>query len=67
VSNPNNGADSTSAREVIDGHRKTVELVGEYIPVTFCCAREEIADEVAEQGDVPVFPLRLELRYPWLL
>ena len=67
VSNPNNGAESTSAQEVIDGHRKTVELVGEYIPVTFCCARKEIADEVAGQVDVPVFPLRLELRYPWLL
>ena len=67
VSNPNNGAESTSAQEVIDGHRKTAELVGEYIPVTFCCAREEIADEVARQVDVPVFPLRLELRYPWLL
>ena len=67
VSNPNNGAESTSAREVIDGHRKTVELVGEYIPVTFCCAREEIADEVAALVDVPVFPLRLELLYPWLI
>lgn len=67
VSNPNNGSQSTTAEEVIEGHRKTVGLVGEYIPVTFCCAREELAQEVAAQVDVPVFPLKLELLYPWLL
>lgn len=65
VSNPNNGA-QTTAREVIDGHRKTVSMVGQYIPVSFCCAREDLAAEVAADIDVPVFPLRLELLYPWL-
>lgn len=67
VANPNNGSVSTTAQEVIDGYRRTVELVGEYIPVSFCCAREELAQEVASAIDVPVFPLRLELLYPWLL
>lgn len=67
VSNPNNGSESTTAQEVIDGHRQTVEMVGEYIPITFCCAREELAQEVAAQVEVPVFPLKLELLYPWLL
>lgn len=66
VSNPNNGLDTT-AREVVDGHRKTAAMVGEYIPVSFCCAREELAEEVAAAIDVPVFPLRLELLYPWLM
>lgn len=66
VSNPNNGMETT-AREVVDGHRKTSALVEEYIPISFCCAREEIAGEVASQINVPVFPLRLELLYPWLL
>ena len=67
VANPNNGSAFTTAREVIDGYRRTVEMVGEYIPVSFCCAREELADEVAAEIDVPVFSLRLELLYPWLL
>lgn len=66
VSNPNNGLDTT-ADEVAEGHRKTVEMVGEYIPVSFCCAREELVAEVAGRVDVPVFPVRLELTYPWLL
>lgn len=66
VSNPNNGLETT-AREVVDGHRETVGMVGEYIPVSFCCAREELAEEVAAAIDVPVFPLRLELLYPWLM
>lgn len=67
VSNPNNGSESTTAQEVIDGHRQTVAMVGEYIPITFCCAREELAQEVAAQVEVPVFPMKLELLYPWLL
>ena len=66
VSNPNNGLDTT-ADEVVEGHRRAVEMVGEYIPVSFCCAREELAEEVAGRVDVPVFPVRLELTYPWLL
>lgn len=65
VSNPNNGRDTTVA-EVVDGHRETTDMVNQYIPVSFCCAREEIAQEVGTQVDVPVFPLRLELTYPWL-
>lgn len=67
VANPNNGSVSTTAQEVIDGYRRTVEMVGEYIPVSFCCAREELAQEVATEIDVPVFPMHLELLYPWLL
>lgn len=67
VSNPNNGSASTTAQEVVDGHFETVRMVGEYIPVSFCCVREELAEEVSAQVDVPVFPLHLELLYPWLL
>lgn len=67
VANPNNGSVSTTAQEVIDGYHRTVEMVGEYIPVSFCCAREELAQEVATEIDVPVFPMHLELLYPWLL
>lgn len=66
VSNPNR-ADGTTLEDVVAGHRKTVELVGQYIPVSFCCAKEEFAAAAAEQLDVPVFPMRLELTYPWLL
>ena len=66
VSNPNNGLDTT-AQEVVDGHRRATELVGAYIPISFACAKEELADEVAGALDVPVFPLHLTLTYPWLV
>ena len=66
VSNPNNGLDTT-LEEVVDGHRRTVELVGAYIPVSFACAREELVDQATEALDVPVFPLHLTLTYPWLV
>lgn len=65
VSNPNNGL-TTTAQEFLDGHRRTVEMVSPYMPVSFACVREELADEVAHQVDMSVMPLHLSLVYPWL-
>ena len=65
VSNPNNGPDTT-LEEVLAGHRRTVELVSPYIPVSFACARRELAAEAAKALEVPVLPVTLELTYPWL-
>lgn len=65
VSNPNNGGDTT-LEEVLSGHRKTVELVSPYLPVSFACVRQELAAEAAKALEVPVLPVRLELIYPWL-
>ena len=66
VSNPNNGV-TTTVEEFVEGHRRTVELVSPYLPVTFACAREEIAAQAAARIDEPVLPIRLELVYPWLI
>lgn len=66
VANPNNGLDTT-LDEVLEGCRQTQELVDPYIPVSFVCTREELAEEAAKALPVPVFPLRLALTYPWLL
>ena len=65
VPNPNNGV-TTTVEEFAEGHRRTVELISPYLPVTFACAREGIAAEAAKAADVPVLPIRLELVYPWL-
>lgn len=65
VSNPNNSV-ATTLEEVITGHRQTVDMVGEYIPVSFCCVKEDLAGKAAEILDVPVLPIRLELTYFWL-
>ncbi len=66
VSNPNNGV-GTTLREVLDGHRRVTELLGEYLPVSFACVKEDLADRAAAELDVPVLPLKLALTYPWLL
>ena len=58
VSNPNNGADTT-LDEVLTGHRKTVEMVSPYLPVSFACARRELAEQAAEALEVPVLPVTL--------
>ena len=65
VANPNNGV-STTLDEVVEGCRRTDALVGEYMPLSFACVREELAEEAAKVLNIPVFPLRLALTYPWL-
>ena len=65
VANPNNGV-ATTLDEVVEGFHKTDALVREYMPLTFACVREELAEEAAKALSVPVLPLRLALTYPWL-
>ena len=65
VANPNNGV-STTLDEVVEGYHKTDALVREYLPLSFACVREGLAEEAAKALPVPVFPLRLALTYPWL-
>ncbi|MDE6840875.1 MAG: hypothetical protein K2P49_08525 [Oscillospiraceae bacterium] len=65
VANPNNGL-TTTLEEVIDGYRRTEELVSAYLPLSFACVREELGAEAAKALPVPVFPLRLALTYAWL-
>ena len=64
VANPNNGA-STTLNEVVEGFRRTNALVREYLPLSFACVREELADQAAQVLPVPVLPLKLALAYPW--
>lgn len=66
VCNPNNGI-GTTPEEFAGGLARTKELVGPYLPIAFACVREELAADAAAGADVPVLPLRLELRYPWLV
>lgn len=65
VANPNNGVDTTLS-EVVEGYHKTDTLVREYLPLSFACVREELAEEAAKVLPVPVFPLHLALTYPWM-
>lgn len=65
VANPNNGV-GTTLDEVVEGFCKTDALVREYMPLSFACVREELAEEAAKALPVPVLPLRLALTYPWL-
>ena len=65
AANPNNGV-TTTLDEVVEGYRKTDSLIREYMPLSFACVREELAEDAAKVLPVPVFPLRLALTYPWL-
>lgn len=65
VANHNSGV-TTTLDEIVEGYRKTDALVREYMPLSFACVREELADDAAKVLPVPVLPLRLALTYPWL-
>lgn len=65
VANPNNGL-TTTLEEVVEGYHRTEELVSSYLPLSFACVREKLAEEAAKALPVPVFPLHLALTYSWL-
>ncbi len=65
VNNPNNGL-TTTEREFLEGSRKMSEMVTPYIAVDFACAREDMAERMEAQSDVPVLPIHLYLTYEWL-
>lgn len=64
IANPNLGPDTT-AEEVLSGASRLREHVGPYKPVEALCVRAELFEAVAKRADIPVFPLRLYLSYPW--
>ena len=65
IANPNVGAETT-AEEFLTGLQKTVEMISPYKEIEAACVREELLPEVRGKTDVPLFPVRLALTYPWL-
>lgn len=65
LGNPNLGPDTT-AEDVLSGAGRLVEMVGQYKPVDFFCAREELAPALRGRLPGPLFPIRLYLTYEWV-
>ena len=63
IANPSLGL-KTTVDDVIQG----VEMVRQIdlAEISFCCAREEIADEVKQRLDMPVLPLSLQMTPVWM-
>lgn len=64
VGNPNLGP-GTTPRDVAEGARRLVEMVGPYKPVDFFCVQQELCPQLSEPLPGPAFPIRLHLTYPW--
>ncbi len=64
VGNPNLGR-ATTAEDVIEGIRRLREQVEPYKPIDFVCVWDTLYGAVKDALDLPVFPLRLYLTYPW--
>ena len=64
VCNPNLGPD-TDAEAVLEGYRMLLrELEGQWACEMLVC-EERFAAEIEERIDIPVFPIRRYLAYPW--
>lgn len=68
VSNPNIGKD-TEIQEITTGHQKLDEMVRPYKPLEFLCVKEDFYQELQDSADsiqIPIMPLHLYLKYPWI-
>lgn len=64
ISNPNLGR-TTTAEEAAEGEKKTAAMLSGLLDISFVCARNEIAAEVAEETGQPVFPLEIYMSHEW--
>lgn len=66
ISNPNIGHE-TKAKEVLNGNRKLEEMVTPYKTLDFVCVSEDLFEEVKNSLPIPVMPIHLYLKYPWIM
>lgn len=64
VGNPNLGP-ATTPEDVLAGAQSLVEMVGPYKPVDFLCLRADLLEAVRPRSALPLFPMELQLTYPW--
>lgn len=65
VANPNNGL-FTTRQEYEEGLAKTREMLDPYCTMEFATIYQPLHAGEEEPDDLPVLPLELHLRYPWL-
>lgn len=64
ICNPNVGYTTTCA-EVLEGVRKTEQLLDGQLPIEFVTVPNTLWEECRQTHSYPCYPLNLYLRYPW--
>jgi len=64
INNTNNGP-TTTKDEFISGSKKLIESLSPYAAIAFSCISEDIYEQARPEWDGPLFPLSLNLKYPW--
>lgn len=62
ISNPNLG-ETTEVEEVLEGHKKVLNIIEEFLPVSCLCVRKDLYQQVREKTQTPIFPLDLRMQY----
>lgn len=64
ILNPNVGV-TTTLQEVLEGVRKSEEMLNGILPVSMIAVKEDIAEAAEAETNIPVFPLSLFMTYEW--
>lgn len=66
ISNPNIGPETTVA-DALAGNYKLMKMVALYKQPDFVCVKAELAEAVKTKMKLPVMPVQLFLKYPWII
>lgn len=64
INNPNTGI-TTTEEEFLEGNKKMVEMITEYMEIDFTCVIDTLYDQVKDKTDIPILPIHLYLTYEW--
>lgn len=64
INNPNNGL-TTTKEEFLYGCQKMRKMVKPYKDVEFACVMDNLYEELKDEVDILLLPLKLYLTYPW--
>ncbi|MBS4956181.1 MAG: hypothetical protein KHZ99_03875 [Clostridium sp.] len=65
IDNSNLGIE-TKEEDYLEGCKKIIETVTQYMPIEFSCVKRELYKTVADKVELPIVPIDLYLTYQWV-
>lgn len=65
IDNSNLGVE-TKEEDYLEGSKKMIETVTQYMSIEFSCVKRELYENVAEKVQLPIVPIDLYLTYQWV-
>ena len=65
IDNSNLGVE-TKEEDYLEGSKKMIETVTQYMPIEFSCVKRALYENVVEKVELPIVPIDLYLTYQWV-